>query len=72
MRTIRNSILNEIPCVGEVRKEALLKSFGSVTRLRKATPEQIAARVEGIGLKSASEIADYLARHPASGDLDVL
>ena len=71
MRTIRNSILDEIPCVGEVRKEALLKSFGSVTRLRKATPEQIAARVEGIGLKSAAEIADYLARHPASGDLDV-
>ena len=72
MRTIRNSILDEIPCIGEVRKQALLKAFGSVTRLRKAAPELIAERVEGIGLNTAVQIADYLKKHPSSGDLDIL
>ena len=71
LRTIRDSILDEIPCVGEVRKQALLKAFGSVTRLRKATPEQIAARAEGIGLETAVQIADYLEKHPATGDFDI-
>lgn len=72
LRTIRDSILDEIPCVGEVRKQTLLKAFGSVTRLRKATPEQIAARAPGIGLETAAQIADYLVKHPATGDLDIL
>ena len=71
LRTIRDSILDEIPCVGEVRKQALLKAFGSVARLRKATPEQIAARAEGIGLETAVQIADYLEKHPATGDFDI-
>ena len=71
LRTIRDSILDEIPCVGEVRKQALLQAFGSVTRLRKASPEQIAARAEGIGLETAAQIADYLAKHPATGDFDI-
>ena len=71
LRKIRDSILDEIPCIGEVRKQALLSAFGSVTRLRKATPEQIAARTEGIGLETAVQIADYLAKHPATGDFDI-
>ena len=71
LRKIRDSILDEIPCIGEVRKQALLSAFGSVTRLRKATPEQIAARAEGIGLETAVQIADYLAKHPATGDFDI-
>ncbi len=71
LRTIRDSILDEIPCVGEVRKQALLKAFGSVTRLRKASPEQIAARAEGIGLETARQIADYLEKHPTTGNFDI-
>ena len=71
LRTIRDSILDEIPCVGEVRKQALLKAFGSVSRLRKASPEQIADRVQGIGLEMAVQIADYLTKHPATGDFDI-
>lgn len=71
LRKIRDSILDEIPCIGEVRKQALLSAFGSVTRLRKATPEQIAARAEGIGLETAVQIADYLEKHPATGDFDI-
>ena len=71
LRTIRDSILDEIPCIGAVRKQALLNAFGSVTRLRKATPEQIAARTEGIGLETAVQIADYLEKHPATGNFDI-
>jgi excinuclease ABC subunit C len=38
----------------------LLKAFGSVTRLRKATEEQIAA-VPGISKTLARQILDFLA-----------
>ena len=71
LRTIRDSILDEIPCIGPTRKKALLTAFGSVTRLRKATPGQIADRAEGIGFEIACQIADYLLKHPATGDLDI-
>ena len=71
LRKIRDSILDEIPCIGEVRKQALLKAFGSVARLRRATPRQIAAKTEGIGLETAEQIADYLEKHPATGNFDI-
>lgn len=71
LRTIRDSILDEIPCIGEVRKQALLKEFGSVARLRRVTPDEIARRVEGIGLETARAIADYLEKHPSTGEMDV-
>ncbi len=71
LRTIRTSILDEIPCIGDVRKQALLKEFGSVARLRRVSPEEIARRVEGIGLETARAIADYLEKHPSTGGMDV-
>ncbi|OQA87076.1 MAG: UvrABC system protein C [Lentisphaerae bacterium ADurb.Bin242] len=71
LRTIRDSILDEIPCIGDVRKQALLKAFGSVARLRRVSPEEIARRAEGIGLETAKAIADYLKKHPSTGGLDV-
>ncbi|HEY5517035.1 MAG TPA: excinuclease ABC subunit UvrC [Coriobacteriia bacterium] len=54
------SILDEIPGVGPTRKQALVKAFGSVRRLRTATAEQIAA-VKGVPLTLAGDIADFLA-----------
>jgi excinuclease ABC subunit C len=54
-RRIRESVLDEIPGVGGSRKEELLKHFGSVTRLRHAPLEAIAA-VKGIGPKLAALI----------------
>lgn len=71
LRTIRDSILDEIPCIGNVRKQALLKAFGSVARLRRVSPEEIARRAEGIGMETATAIADYLEKHPSSGEMDV-
>ncbi|HNX36080.1 MAG TPA: helix-hairpin-helix domain-containing protein, partial [Kiritimatiellia bacterium] len=46
-RLIRESALDEIPGIGPAKKAALLKHFGSVYRLARATPEEIVA-VPGI------------------------
>ena len=45
-RELRESVLDEIPGVGEVRKRRLLTRFGSVKRLRQASVEEIAAAAE--------------------------
>jgi excinuclease ABC subunit C len=59
-RRVAESILDDCPGVSNARKAALLKAFGSVTRLRKATEEQIAA-VPGISKTLARQILDFLA-----------
>ncbi len=68
LRKISESILDEFPGIGEARKQALLKKFGSVQRLRLATVEQI-AEVPGFGGKSAEELKTFLAaRSLATGE----
>lgn len=59
LRKISESILDEFPGIGERRKAALLKRFGSVQRLRLATLEQI-AEVPGFGGKAAAELKVFL------------
>ncbi|WCJ57947.1 excinuclease ABC subunit UvrC [Fontisphaera persica] len=67
LRKISESILDEFPGIGEQRKTALLKKFGSVQRLRRATVEEI-AEVPGFGGKMAAELAAFLAaRDPRGG-----
>jgi excinuclease ABC subunit C len=63
-RRIVFSALDEIPGVGERRKRALIRHFGSVRNIRQATAEEIAA-VEGIGTVQAARIHQYLREHPA-------
>ena len=58
------SLLDEIPMLGEVRRKALLERFGSVSAIRKATHEEIAA-VPGIGQKTAEMIESVLRPAPA-------
>jgi excinuclease ABC subunit C len=66
LRRISESILDEFPSIGERRKAALLKKFGSVQRIRLATVEQI-AKVPGFGGKAAAELKTFLeARSVAS------
>jgi excinuclease ABC subunit C len=60
LKRISESVLDEFPGIGERRKQALLKKFGSVQRLRTATVEQIAA-VPGFGGKAAVELKKFLA-----------
>ncbi len=59
LRKISESILDEFPGIGEQRKAALLKKFGSIQRLRLATLEQI-AEVPGFGGKSAADLKVFL------------
>ena len=59
IKRISESVLDEFPGIGERRKQALLKKFGSVQRLRTATLEQIAS-VPGFGGKAAAELKKFL------------
>ena len=59
IKRISESILDEFPGIGEQRKAALLKKFGSVQRLRAATLEELAA-VPGFGGKAAAELKAFL------------
>jgi excinuclease ABC subunit C len=59
LKKISESILDEFPGIGQQRKTALLKKFGSVQRLRLATLEEIAG-VTGFGGKAALELKKFL------------
>ena len=61
-KRVEESILDDCPGVSQNRKSLLLRKFGSVNRLRKATVEDIAA-TEGIGLKLAEDLHRFLQRH---------
>ncbi|MCF6311771.1 MAG: excinuclease ABC subunit UvrC [Verrucomicrobiales bacterium] len=61
-RRIKESVLDDCPGISRIRKERLLKSFGSLARLRKAEIEKI-AEVPGISLKLAGEILQFLKTH---------
>jgi excinuclease ABC subunit C len=53
------SLLDEIPHLGEVRRQALVERFGSVAALKKASLEEI-SEVPGIGPKTAESIVATL------------
>jgi excinuclease ABC subunit C len=59
-RSMTESSLDGIPGLGETRRKALLRRFGSLKRLAAATPEEI-AEVPGIGRRTAEVIAGALA-----------
>ncbi|GAB2738838.1 excinuclease ABC subunit UvrC [Streptomyces bullii] len=60
-KRFRAGPLDDVPGLGEARKQALLRHFGSVKKLRSATIDQI-CEVQGIGRKTAETIAAALAR----------
>ncbi|MFD3823069.1 excinuclease ABC subunit UvrC [Streptomyces sp. NPDC058625] len=59
-KRFRSGPLDDVPGLGESRKQALIKHFGSVRKLRAATVEQI-CDVPGIGRKTAEAITAALA-----------
>jgi excinuclease ABC subunit C len=75
LRRERNfqSVLEEIPGIGEGRKRALLRHFGALRRVKEATVGEISA-VEGFGPKQAQAVFDFFhgpdapAVEPAAGD----
>ncbi|CND98005.1 excinuclease ABC subunit C [Mycobacterium tuberculosis] len=58
-KSMTASELDNVPGLGPARRAALLKHFGSLKRLREATPEQV-AEVPGIGMRSAEAIVAAL------------
>src|SRR5436190_1921199 len=61
-KRIEESILDDCLGISQNRKNLLLRRFGSVNRLRKASVEEIAA-TEGIGRKLAEELQRFLQSH---------
>lgn len=61
------SVLAEVPGLGEARIKALLRHFGSVTALKNATADEI-TELPGVGPKLAAAIHAHLAQSPALPD----
>ncbi|MEU4534901.1 excinuclease ABC subunit UvrC [Streptosporangium sp. NPDC023825] len=58
-KSVKESALDEVPGLGPARRQALIKHFGSVKRLREATAAQI-CEVPGIGPSTAETIVSVL------------
>ncbi|OYO23153.1 excinuclease ABC subunit C [Enemella dayhoffiae] len=62
-RSMVESVLDEVPGLGEVRRKALIGHFGSLKKLRAASVEEIAA-VPGFGVRTAEAVHEALAGQP--------
>jgi len=62
-KSMVESVLDQVPGLGEVRRKLLLNHFGSLKKLRAATVEEIAA-VPGFGTKTALSIKQALEALP--------
>jgi excinuclease ABC subunit C len=62
-KTMVESLLDDVPGLGEVRRRTLIKHFGSLRKLRAATIDEI-AEVPGIGTRTATAIAEAVATQP--------
>ncbi|GEP32545.1 UvrABC system protein C [Nocardioides szechwanensis] len=65
-KTMVESLLDDVPGLGEVRRKTLLKHFGSLKKLRLATVAEIAT-VPGIGERTATAIKDAVAQASPTG-----
>jgi excinuclease ABC subunit C len=74
-RSMAQSALDGVPGLGELRRKAILRTFGSVKRLRAASVEEI-AQVPGVGRRTAEAVHAALAEttpapavDPATGEI---
>ena len=58
-KKIRESVLDDFPGLGPVRRAALMAHFGSIERLRAASLEQI-AEIDGFGPRMAADLHAFL------------
>src|SRR4051795_5084141 len=58
-KSMVESLLDDVPGLGEVRRKALISRFGSLRKIRAATVEEI-AEVPGIGQRTAEAIVGAL------------
>jgi excinuclease ABC subunit C len=65
-KSMVESVLDDVPGLGEVRRKVLLRHFGSLKKLRAATLDEIAA-LPGFGMRTAEAIVAALASPAAAG-----
>ena len=65
-RTMVESVLDDVPGLGEIRRKSLMRHFGSLRKLRAATVEEIAV-VPGIGPATAAAIKQAVEVGASSG-----
>src|SRR5690349_7445470 len=64
-KSMVESLLDDVPGLGDVRRKTLIKYFGSLKKLREATAEEI-GQVPGIGPTTAAAIKDAVANADAT------
>ena len=64
-KSMVESLLDDVPGLGEVRRRTLLKHFGSLKKLRLASVEEL-AQVPGIGARTATAIKEAVERRAGS------
>ncbi|MFW6090747.1 MAG: excinuclease ABC subunit UvrC [Actinomycetota bacterium] len=64
-----DSVLDQVSGLGPARRKALMKHFGSLKKLRAATPEEI-AQVPGIGPHTAQAVVEAVAGNAGSPAVD--
>jgi excinuclease ABC subunit C len=69
-KAMTTSLLDEVPGLGPARQKALLRTFGSVKRLRTASVEEVAS-VQGIGPALAAAVVGALATQTPEPAVDV-
>ena len=57
------SILDEIPGIGEARRKALMRAFGSLEAVRDAEVEDLAA-LDGMNQRAAQSVYDFFHKNP--------
>jgi excinuclease ABC subunit C len=68
-RAMATSVLDGVPGLGEFRRKAILRAFGSVKRLRAASVEEI-AEVPGVGRRTAEAVHAALADAASASAVD--
>jgi excinuclease ABC subunit C len=63
-RAIRSE-LDDIPGIGEARKKALLRHFGSLEKIKQVTVEELAS-VKGMSKKAAGALVKHYTEQVAS------
>ncbi len=69
-KSVKGSSLTRIEGIGEKKAGALLRHFGSVSALKSASEEEIAA-VKGLGARDAKAIRDYFDQNGAHAGKEV-
>lgn len=69
-RTMVESVLDDVPGLGEIRRKGLMRHFGSLKKLRAATVDEIAL-VPGIGPATAAAIKEAVEVKPDRGAVRV-